>query len=204
MAATSRSGGRCSPTCCAPSAPSKASGAYASPAPIPKGSPARDDRSHGGDARGLRAIAPAPAVGERSRAAGHAARVHGAAVHGTIGRGRAAIADLAVTTDIIVGFPGRDRGGTSRTPWRPAPRPATTAPTPSSLAASGHQGRGHGVQLRAGGCDRRAVRATQDRGRTAPPWPGIRPGSDAARRRWSRASAGATSRCWPAAPARAS
>ena len=46
--------------------------------PAPQGPAARDDRGHGRDARGLRAAAPTPPVGQRPGPAGHAPRLHGA------------------------------------------------------------------------------------------------------------------------------
>ncbi len=108
---------------------------------------------------------------------------------------RAAIADLAVTTDIIVGFPGRDggrlrgdagglrRGGlrrrlhlhllaAARAPGPPTWSPASCRRTSSPNASS-------------------ASRPWW----TVPPWPATRRASAAAKRRWSKGSAGATSRC---------
>ena len=62
-------------------------GAHPLHQPAPQGPAARDDRGHGRDARGVRAAAPAPAVGERPGAARHAARLHGRALPGAAGRG---------------------------------------------------------------------------------------------------------------------
>ncbi len=72
------------------------------------------------------------------------------------------------------------------------------------LAAPGDESGRHGGRLRAPGCRRRTLRAPQDGGGPLARWPGTRPASAAARKRWSKGSAGATSRCSPAAPGRGS
>ena len=108
---------------------------------------------------------------------------------------RAAIADLAVTTDIIVGFPGETEDDFEETLAVCADCGLRRRVHLHLLAAPGHEGGGHGVELRPGRCRRRALRAPQDGG--GPLGPGAAPGarSAAARRRWSKGSAGVTSRC---------
>ena len=161
--------------------------------PAPQGPAARDDRGHGRDPGGLRAAAPAAAVRERPRCCAPC----GAATPPQrylerLAAARAAIDDLAVTTDVIVGFPGEteddfedtlavcaEAGYDSAYTFIFSPRPGTRAaameselrrpPTSSPSASSGSR-----------------------RWSTAPPWPATRPGWAAARRCWSRASAAAT------------
>ena len=58
---------------------------------------------------GLRAAAPAAPVGQRPGALGHATGLYGGAFLERFAAARSAVDDLGVTTDIIVGFPGRDR-----------------------------------------------------------------------------------------------
>ena len=89
-----------------PSGRSRASGASASPARTPRTCGPRRSRPWR-DAGGVRAAAPAPAVGQRPGArapcgAGYTAERY----LERLAAARAAIDDLAVTTDIIVGFPG--------------------------------------------------------------------------------------------------
>ena len=78
--------GRCSTGSCARSAPSTAS---AGPLhqPPPQGPAARDHRGDGRDPGGVRAPAPAAAVGQRPGAGGHAPRLHRRALPGAPGRG---------------------------------------------------------------------------------------------------------------------
>ena len=84
--------------------------------PAPEGPPARDDRGHGRDAGGVRAPPPAPAVGERPGArAPCAAATRAERYLERLAAARAAIPDLAVTTDIIVGFPGETDDDFERT-----------------------------------------------------------------------------------------
>ena len=100
--------------------------------PAPQGSAARDDRGHGGDARGLRAVAPAPAVRERPGAARHAARLHRGALPRTAGRGASRHRRPGRDDRHHRGVPGRDGGGLRGHAGACAPRPGTTARTPSS------------------------------------------------------------------------
>ena len=73
----------------------------------PEGSARRDDRGDGRVRERVRAPAPSAAVGERSHAGSHAPRLHRRRGTSSVSPpARAAIHDLAVTTDIIVGFPG--------------------------------------------------------------------------------------------------
>ena len=60
------------------------------------------------------------------------------------------------------------------------------------LAAPGHPGGGHGVRASCRPTSSPSASSGSRRWSTAPPWPGTRPGSAAARRCSSRASAGAT------------
>ena len=68
--------GRSSPTCCARSTRSTASSGSGSRRRIPKDLRARDDRGDGRVRDGVRAPAPAAAVGERPHARAHAPRLH--------------------------------------------------------------------------------------------------------------------------------
>ena len=108
---------------------------------------------------------------------------------------RAAIDDLAVTTDIIVGFPGEteddfedtlavcaEAGYDSAYTFIFSPRPGTRAAAMES-------------ELRARPRSSPSASSGSRPWWTARPWPATRPASAAARRCWSRASAGATSRC---------
>ena len=73
----------------------------------PEGPAPRDHRGDGGVPLGVRAPAPAVAVGERPHAGAHAPRLHRRALPASASPPPAPPSpDLAVTTDIIVGFPG--------------------------------------------------------------------------------------------------
>ena len=145
--------------------------------PASEGPPARDDRGHGRDARGVRAAAPAPPVGQRPGAA----RPCGAATRRArylerLAAAREAIDDLAVTTDIIVGFPGEtaedfedtlavcaEAAYDSAYTFIFSPRPGTRAAAMESAFVPAE-------------VVRRALRAAQDGGRPLRPGPPPGPG----------------------------
>ena len=83
--------------------------------PAPEGHAARDVRGDGRDAGGVRAPALPAAVGQRPRARRDAPRLHRRALPRTLAEARAAVPDLAVSTDIIVGFPGETDDDFERT-----------------------------------------------------------------------------------------
>ena len=143
--------------------------------PAPQGPPARDDRGHGRDARGVRAAPSAPAVGQRPRAARPCgAATRRSATSSAWRRPGRPIDDLAVTTDIIVGLPRRERRGLRGHPRRLRRGRVRQRLHVHLLAASGDAGRRHGGRVRPGRCRRRAFRAAQDGDR--PLRPGAPPG----------------------------
>ena len=78
---------------------------------------------------------------------------------------RAAIPDLAVTTDLIVGFPGETDDDFERTLEVVAEARVRQRVHVHLLAAAGHRGRGDARSVRGRGCLRRSVRAAESRGR---------------------------------------
>ena len=128
------------------------------------------------------------AVGERPGAARHAARLHrrGATWSGSAAA-RAAVDDLAVTTDVIVGFPGETEEDFEDTLAVCAEAGYDSRLHVHLLAAPGDEGRRHGVRLRAARGRSPSASSGSRRWSTAPRWPATRPGWAAPRRCWSRA-----------------
>ena len=106
---------RCSPTCSGPSGRSRASAGCATPAPIPRTCGPRRSRPWPRRRRGVRAPAPAPPSGQRPVLAAMHRGYTAERYLERLAAARAAIADLAVTTDIIVGFPGETDDDFERT-----------------------------------------------------------------------------------------
>ena len=102
---------------------------------------------------------------------------------------RRAVADLAVSTDLIVGFPGETDDDFERTLEVVAAAEYDSAytfifsPRPGTEAADADR------PVRRPGGLRRALRAAAGRGRAHPLWPGTGPASAASRRCWSRGRA---------------
>ena len=171
----------------------------------PEGPPPRDDRGDGRVPVGVRAPPPAAAVGERPHAGAHAPRLHRRALSRRGSRAaRAAIADLAVTTDIIVGFPGETDDDFARTlevvdaarydaayTFVFSPRPGTPAAEMTDDFVAPEVAQERMARLTDAG---RAPRARQARGA----------GRAASRRCWSRGRRRRIPRCGRAAPARTS
>ena len=101
--------------------------------PHPKDMRPETFRGHGRDAGGVQPPALPAAVGQRPHPRGHAPRLHRRSATSRRSRlAREAIADLAVTTDIIVGLPRRDRGRLRSHARSRRRRSVTTAATRSS------------------------------------------------------------------------
>ena len=165
--------------------------------PAPQGPAPRDDRRHGGDRR----RSASSSTCRCSRAATGCSRPCAAATRPSATSTGwpppgPAIDDLAVTTDIIVGLPRRDRGRLRARPWPWWPRPATTAPTPSSSRPGpGTRAAAMDERVRARRGGGRALRAAPGGGRALGPAPPPGPRSAGPRRCWSRGRASATRRC---------
>ena len=100
--------------------------------PPPQGPAARDHRRHGRGRRGVRAPAPAAAVGQRPRPGGHAPRLHRRALPAS-GWPRPAPRSPTWPSPPTSSWASPARPTTTssaRSRWRP--RPSTTAPTRSS------------------------------------------------------------------------
>ena len=113
---------------------------------------------------------------------------------------RAAMPDLAVTTDIIVGFPGETDDDFERTLEVVAEAGYDSAYTFIFSPRPGHRGR----RTRSTSSCRPRSRASASSAcgswSSARPWPATGPGSGGSRRSWSRARPARTPRSRPAAP----
>ena len=124
--------GRCSPTCCARVGAVDGIRRVRFTQPAPEGPAARDDRGDGRDAGGVRAPAPAAAVGQRPRAgrACTAATPPSATSSGSPRPARRSPTSPSPPTSSSAS-PARPTT-TSSARSRSSPRPSTTAPTRSS------------------------------------------------------------------------
>ena len=170
----------------------RASAGSATPAPTPR-TCGRDDRGHGRDAAVCEHLhLPLQSGSDRVLAAMHRGYTAERYLE-RLAAARAAIADLAVTTDIIVGFPGETDDDFDRTLEVAAEPPSTTAPTRSSTrpgraprppSGSTSSSPGRSSPSGSSGC--------AGRGRAQRAAPSTRPGSAGSRRSSSRARAART------------
>ena len=173
--------------------------------PPPQGPAARDDRGHGRGADGVRAPPPAAPVGQRpGRWPPCTGATPAARYLEKLAAARAAVPDLAVTTDLIVGFPGETDDDFERTlevvaeaeydsayTFLFSPRPGTEAGELPPTVRRPRRGR-RALRAPAGG--RRALGAGQAPGPRRPHRGGAGRGPEQAR----------TRRSPPAAPGRTS
>ncbi len=155
--------------------------------PAPQGPAARDHRRHGRDAGGVRAPPPARCSPGSDRVLAAMHRGYTAERYlEKLAAARAAIADLAVTTDIIVGFPGETDDDFERTLERGRRGRVRLRLHLHLLAPSGHRGRRAGRQFVAPDvvAERfERLEVVVERWR----WPSTEPASAGSRRSWSRA-----------------
>ena len=196
--------GRCSPTCCGPSARSTASGGSGTRARTPRTCAPRPSRRWPRRPTVCEHLhLPLQAGSDRVLAAMHRGYTAERYLE-RLAAARAAMPDLAVTTDIIVGFPGETDDDFERTLEVAAEAGYDSAYTFIYSPRPGTEAAERIDRVRPARGRRRAVRAPA-RGRRAL-GPGAAPGPHRSRRggRSSRARPARTRRYSPAAPGRTS
>ena len=177
---------RCSPTCCAPSVRSRASGGSASPARTRRTCAPRPSRRWPTRPRSASSCTCPLQSGSDRGAGGHAAGLHGRALPRAAGRGpRRPSTTWPSRPTSSSGSPARPRRTSSDTLAVVRRGGVRQRLHLHLLAPPGHPGRRHGDGVRPGRGDRRAVRTAADGGGAlragAPPGPG-RPDRGGARR----------------------